>query len=865
MPINLKPVNVYQEFEPYDVDVDNRPLLDIQNNIQEIVGLLENSGFYSEIAADPSQLPAGGFSTFTCACIGTNSLLIPIDISKSIIEIDYTTLPIVLILGYNIDTNTYQCLSFSAGITLTSKFASFVSGSQGRLLKVGPGGVLVDQMYYDLAYASSGYQSLYVGKILGPNSIVFGGNQVSILGNNFYLAKNRDDSTSGLITVQRANSTSNTVFKSVNINDVGSSYNYAEYVNSYGAISSNSYSVPIYFSSSELDFDQSTGLFLAPVLEAQLNEIHFLTPSITTFTGASQTYLTAGINVRSLLDFTSLNLIHTSTYSNSISELTQDISTKLIFQDRVSSTPVPIGLQFNNTPITVGDKILASTNQPANLLPITDTTGITIADYFNTAGGYIGGVQDNSALTTTRNTVSQDQLIQSNANFTTNGINDYSNSFTLLISAKSNTSIPSNIALSSDGYINLSSGNGILTNQKNPVLDAELTSKKYVDTQVLSIASSANTKVPLTGTTNKDASGNISTAPITGKLDFDVTNSQISTSQVLVFNSINTADILSANPINVFQSDGTDYQIVKVGNTAWNTSNSVLTNLQGIREAVSKDFLYSYYEQVSSTGAFVQTSPANPTIPQNITGQITITGAPGDTGVQLELENVLSDSVNLRLTTTTGSPVDFTMDNSALTISSPLAPVLLTRASVNTDAALSIPTKGYVDAAVASVTAATVTPFYAIWNQKNAPGSLITVGSITYSCAFATSGTDAGADTQTNLSSLFTPGAGGLLYKASNAHPIVLQINAGASWYQQVGPGGGNQQWRTSCNILVNTTIVASSEEQFSGSLSARPTSSVSSIVVLNPGDTLVVGAKVNSDLTGTNAIDQYLSMARIG
>ena len=367
MTISLKPINIYQEFDPYDIDVDNRPLLNIQDNISEIVSILEDSGFYSEIAADPSQEPAGGFVPFTCACVYSNSLLIPIDISKSVFEIDYTTYPIVLILGQK-DPNllTYPCISFSAGLRLSSTFTYFVPGSQGRLLRVGPGGVLVDQMYYDLSYASKGYQALYVGKILGPTSIVFGGNQVNILGNNFYLAKNRDDLTTGLITVQRSNSNSNTVFKSINSNDIGSTYTYAEYTNSYSSPTSISvYPTPVYFSTSELPFDQSTSTFTTSALESLLNEIHFSTPAVNTFVGATQLYLTAGVNVRSLLDFASSSVLHSPSYSNNISEIGQGISTKLIFTDRAkildTDPNIPIGVSINAGPTTsVGYSINSS-------------------------------------------------------------------------------------------------------------------------------------------------------------------------------------------------------------------------------------------------------------------------------------------------------------------------------------------------------------------------------------------------------------------------------------------------------------------------------------------------------------------------
>ena len=903
MTIKLKPINVYREFEPYDVDVDNRPLLDIQDNINEIVSLLQTSGFYSEIAADPSQEPAGGFTPFTCACVYSNSLLVPIDISKPIYEIDYTKYPIILILGYNTDTQTYQCLSFSAGMSLTNKFTSFVPGSEGRLLKVGPGGTLVDQLYYDLSYASSGYQSLYVGKILNSNSIVFGGNQVSILGNNFYLAKNRDDLTSGLVTIQRNNSVSNTVFNAVSINDVGSSYTYAEYVNSYSLANSttSSYSVPIYFSSYPLDFDQSTGLFTTTVLENSLNEVHFSTPAVTTFSDASQTYLTAGVNVRSLLDFASLNLLHAPSYSNSITETVQGISTKLAFVDRVKANPndpdIPIGVQVVSGPsVNVGNSISPITNQPAALIPSVETTGVVLGDFFNTAGAYIGGVQDNGGYTNgsfaRTVTVAQDAINQTNSGigngtttnivnfstgtFATSGIHDYDNSFVLLISTQSNTSSPSHIAISTDGYLTLAGGKGTLVN-KLPVLDTEIAPKIYVDNQIFTIATSSNAKIPITGTTNQDPDTlQLITKPVTGSLSFDVVGNSNSTSQVLSFNSTNSADILSTAPINFFKTNGNlDYQLVRGGTTTWNNTTGISDNLAGNYEYVNKDFLNQY------TGYALNTVSGY--MPLALQGPVILGNAvPTDNNivtvdnVQFQFISVVGNP-SISLQVIGGTPINLTVganttDISTLTIESAQA-VLLARGSDPSDPDLSIPTKKYVDDAAGAATYAAPVPCYAIWPDvfDNSYANIGTTivgpqgGARTIACPFSTSGADAGVEAaggiELNFGQFFQPSSAGLKYIGTT--PSIFQVNVGVTWQQNVTKHGGFVTAVVLVNGITQGIIYNLSTSAYTSSY--HPGASVSTLVPLKNGDILIAGGVMDGEVSPSTAINRYMSILKVG
>ena len=696
MTLSLKPINIYQELEPYDVDVDNRPLIDINDNLLQIVSILEATGSYLEVVADASQEPAGLFTPFTCACVYSNNLLIPIDISKSISEIDYTKHPIVLVLSYLPETKRYACITFSAGIKLSNKFASFVPGSEGRLLRVGPGGELVDEMYYDLAHASKGYQALYAGKILTTNSIVFGGNQVNILGNNFYLAKNRDDFTSGLTTIQRGNNNSNVVFKSVNVNETGSPYNFAEYVNASRTPNSiYELPVPVYFASAQLSYNQTTGLFSDPSIETILNEVHFNTPSLISITNANQVYLTAGVNVRSLLEFNAANSVHSSAYSNTVSELSQDISTKITFTDRVKVYPsdpdIAIGLNLPAKTKSIGTALSNLTNQPNNLIPTVDTTGLVFGDYFGTTGGYFGAIQDESLLAPSRPSITDDQatLTATNA-LTSNIITDYSNSFTLLLAAKSTTTIPANLALSADGFLNLSSGKGILTNAKTPLLDLELTSKKYVDTQIAVVAVSDAGKIPLTGT--------VIDHNITGSLFIDVAGNSGSNTKIFTLKGINYVDISSYNKVRFTDaSEGSPNGLqVVYGNTS---VGAIPETGEARLQLVNKDFLETYVlTAISGAGASSFVTAGSTT--EDATDQIIYGNKTFNNAVT---SFVASGTTGLSLTNTSSKIVDFSVGlEGNLTIDAP-GQILTTRETIANDDKKTLTTKGFVEGLVANV------------------------------------------------------------------------------------------------------------------------------------------------------------------
>ena len=692
MAITLKPIKIYQEQEPYDVDVDNRPLLDIRDNLSSIAGILEAAGNYAEIAADPSSEPANGFSPFTCACVYSNSLLIPINIATPVSSLDYSAFPIVLVLNYMADIKKYACMYFSAGIKLSDKFASFTPGAEGRLLCVGPGGELVDQMYYDLAHASKGYQSLYVGKILTSNSISFGGNQVSILGSNFYLGKNRNDTTSGIVTVQRSNSDSNVIFRGININDTGTAYNFAEYVNSSSSASSLSNSpIPVYFASSQLSYNQATATFTSPNLETYLNEVHFNTPSINSLSGSTQTYLTSGVNVRGLLDFNATNVVHSSTYSNTSGELSQVLSTKLIFTNRtptvLNPSDIPMGLSIPYKVKSIGTSIF--NNQPNNINPVEDTTGITFGDYFGTGGAYFGAVQDDSAAAVGRPDSVTDQATQTVAGaITSNIITDYSDSFTLVLSARSGVTA-ANIAINTDGYLSLASGKGILTNSLTPKLDSELTSKRYLDSQIAKVAASDANKVPITGT--------IENASISDALVFDLTDpikSPSNDTNVLTFKGVNWVEIASYQKVKFLDAPGsTTLQYVYA-----NTSSGTIP-VDGERfQLVNKEFLAAYVAtSLTTTTPFVTAGDVGALAsPQSIYGLKTLKST---------LSSIVDDGDDCLSLASLGSgtggvPVTFAVSGSGvnvgrLTIGS-TQPVVLSRSTADADPDGALVTKDYV-------------------------------------------------------------------------------------------------------------------------------------------------------------------------
>ena len=514
--ITLNTVRLYTTDDPYEVNTDNRPLVDIMSNVDLINNSLGNFGFYIEALADPANTPVGGFTLNTCACIMNNGLLEPIDITLSAAEVDYQNYPLVLVVDYNPTTALYGCLTFSASYSINSKFPPFLTTSIGNPVMVGLGGVLVDSYFFNQFYSGSAYQNLVVGRISSVSTMTFGGNQVSVLGDNYFVAKNRDDSTTGLTTVTRNDATSNVVFKSVSVDTVGCPYVFAEFQNAY--IPQNfltQLATPVFFTNNSINYNQSSGTFLDTNLNSKLNEIHFAAPTLSPSNAQDSIYNSAGINIASLTTFTDQFLLHSAAYSNALTETSQTISSTLQFAFQpvpvdTTQTQTVLAAQFPSITRSIGTGINQNTGIPNALLPTTDTSisGVTF-DNYQGVGSYIGTILDNPTGIT-RPTALQDESLAQSTNFSTVNMSDLAGSCTLLINANSDdTTVLSNIVVSANGYVVLSGDYGV---HYSPLatIDSEIANKAYVDSQVATVTNASTQVVPLTGTS--------ATAPISGML-----------------------------------------------------------------------------------------------------------------------------------------------------------------------------------------------------------------------------------------------------------------------------------------------------------------------------------------------------------
>ena len=622
--ITLNPVRLYTEDDIYEMNTDNRPLVDIMSNINLLNSTLSDLGFYIEAQANPETEPVGGFPINTCVSISNNNLLSPIDISKTAAEIDYTKFPIVLVVDYNATTSTYKCLAFSALYNLSDKFPAFLLTSVGNPVMIGLGGQLVDSFFYDQYYATQTYQKLTVGKIASVNSLTFGGNQVGILGDNFYLNKNRDDSTTGLLTVVRDNQDSNVVLKTVNVDTVGCPYVFGEIQSSFmPEYSLTQLPVPIFFTNSTINYDQTSGLFLDSNLEVKLNELHFASPLLSPTSAQDSIYSSAGVTVGSLTSFTNQYLLHSSDYSTPLSEESQAISTNLVFGFQ-ASTQLTLAAQFPDVTRSIGTAINQATGIPSSLIPsnTTQISGTTFGTY-GQLGAFIGTVVDDPT-NVTRMSVTDETTLAQTSGFNTVKLSDMTGSSNLLINNFSDdSSVLANIIVSTNGYLILNGDYGVHVCKK-PVFDSEIANKIYVDTAVKSISNTSAQFIPLGGST--------STAPITGSLIFDVTANTTSTSQVMQFTSLVSADIASSTPVRFVDSSSTPNSS---GLTVVNmyTTASVVSTDPGWNdfEAVNKSYLKSYVNTVisgSPTSPYLTLAGAqNAGGDKTFSGHLTATGA----------------------------------------------------------------------------------------------------------------------------------------------------------------------------------------------------------------------------------------------
>jgi hypothetical protein len=534
--VTLNTVNYYNASDIYEYNSDNRPLYNISSNVDLLNSVIASAGFYQEISADPETEPVGGFLPLTCAYVGYNGLLHPIDISQAITVIDYATVPIYLITAA-LGNSNYKALSFSSTITISNLYNSFLSTSTGNALKVGPGGALVDEVYFDLYYSGYNYQNLFVGKILTSNTISFGGNQVSVLSDNRFIAKNINDSTTGLLTKYIDNSVTSVSDFGVLVNTTNSAYPFIAYVNQVGyassvaslTASSFSSTVPVYFSSSQLTTNQD-GTFAVANVESLLDELHFASPALAADLLSNDKLGTAGVNIRTLYGFTQNYMLHSQNLSTNLSELSQNISTSLYFNSSAATSTIGLFAQFDAISTSYGQTATSITG--ATLSPFLTTTamsyshGISFGTFkSNGLGAFIGYITNTD---TTLNYLDAS---------TSNVVSTLVGSSTLSISNK-NSANNAIISFDTDMIVLNTSIGAYYKNTASNAL--EITNKAYVDSAVNALTSSIANMIPL--------AGNSSSNPITGSLYTDVTSNSDS-STVMLFNTMSVTNIASANPV----------------------------------------------------------------------------------------------------------------------------------------------------------------------------------------------------------------------------------------------------------------------------------------------------------------------------
>jgi hypothetical protein len=695
--LSLLPVRYYNETDIYDVSVDNRPLYDIVSNLQLLNNQLGNLGFYIEAKANPETEPVGGFTKNTCACVKENSLLFPIDITKSVVEIDYSKYPIVLILSKDSITGIYKCLSFSILYKVSEKAQAFLKSSIGNTLKVGFGGTLTDYFYFNQYCGGKGYQDITVGKILSTAEITFGGNQVGVLSDNNFLQKNYNDSTSGLVSVVRDNKESTVVLKTININTVNSPYVFAEYQSSSKPqFATTQSAVPIFFTNNDLVYNQVTGEFLDLDLNSKLNEVHFKSPTVTSSSSQDDIYNSAGITVGSLLDFAKNNLIHSANFSNAIPEIEQTVSTSLNFRFSDNNALTLIN-NFPGIIRSIGNSVDQTTGITSSLLPTLGTTpisGLTFGEYSDYGlGVYVGLIKDNPTGIT-RPTEDDEQALAESTGFKTVTMTNLSNSSTFLIHAKSGSDSLSNLTLVADGYVILSGANGVHV-LKQPKLDSELVNKKYADTLFKSVADTTVQKVSLAGTSDGNA--------ISGFFEFNTT-ALTDSSTVLKFNTLGTTDIYSSSPIRLI--DSTDTPQLQVLRIYTNSSTLPTDSGWNAADVINKGFLKFYVDAAIVSSAITPMVTVSGSVLQNITGPKAFTQfvTINDTTNHGRFLSIDSNSSNVFIDTSASyiNLVD-TSDFLSLADDSTPSVKLRTGATTGSDDTYVVTSKGYVDSAVAQV------------------------------------------------------------------------------------------------------------------------------------------------------------------
>ena len=830
--VTLSPVRYYDITDIYTASVDNRPLRDISSNVSLLNDAIQAMGFYQEIYASQDVEPPGGFFPFTCVAVSKTNRLIPIDISVSPLIVDYATLPLYLIIE-SLGASLYKCLSFASVVSLLSTNNGFLAESIGKALKVGPGGSLVDEIYFDLYYGSLKYQQLLVGKILTQSTFSFGGNQVSTLGDNRFLPKNRNDATTGLITRQIDLQDSHTAFSSIILGDSvrfsGSQSMYTSYINSLGSstISNTSSKSPVYFSYDILKLT-STGALSSDNINL-LNEVHFSSVQIgPTLEGVE--FLTAGVNVDSLLKYTNSYTLHAPNLSVALSETNQNLNTSLTFTDpNLSSVNIPI-VELGISPLRLQSTLLIDP-EILTYLSVNATPGTSFGNFQATSassslgGGYLGlfkygidpGTIDGGPIPL----------------FDSNGPTDFIFGNDLILYAKKptdNTALgAATLHLISDGYVVLGAPNGTFYKMMNQLvvndstLAYELTNRGYVDASLLSLTDISNKKIPLSGSTID--------IPVTGPLYFDTTSAINGQSPDVnfLFKNVTSSQFRSDTRFEYLTYSGGGFQTIRgltLPDGAGTHPNDLTTRayVTAAITALSGAALTGY---VTLSGA-AQTISSSKTF----SGAITIA-----TGGSLLIQ---SNEIVLPILSTLSI-----LDNDTI-------PALVKVRAASPDAFAGdsdvLVTKNYFETNVATpvTTAIGSAPIYATWSKHSVGIANITnlfAGFTSWMCLTSA----ITEDHSLGFLSVFNTNSDGTL--TYTGAPALFMICGQDSRTSENGPDLGGGVWRAQNTILVKRsggTIVqyahnVHQDDTDGNSVNSLVGASTSSIVVMNSGDTLGV------------------------
>lgn len=590
--LTLPQIRYYTENDIYEFSVDNRPLTDLSDSIDVLNSSIDLFGFYKELAANPETEPSQGFTMFTCAYIGPNSRLYPINIYNSVFLIDYSKVEIVLIVGKT-DTGNYKCLTFSSDIQV-SKSPTFSSSAIGLIAKVGQGGVIFDELSFERLYATGVYQNITVGKILNSTNIAFGGNQVTAVGNNRFLSKNLDDVSSGNVTWNRTNTKSSIFFSGTLENGLNSPYPYGEFklYNSTGFVRN----LPIYFTNKELTSDSVTGLFTDADFFSRLNEVHFASPLVNIQDEQDVKYLSTGVNIDSLLGYTNSFLLRNSSWSRISGDvLEQSIGTSLklsqegsnnLFISLSGSVDGKSSIGDTNV-ISIGGKS-NSYGLPENLFSplLTQVRGLVLDGFEENVGvgAYVGILQNNISsieipLPEDERYIKYSEMLSGKS---------------LLIYHKNSLSTAkgaANIFMYSDGYTVLSARGGVHC-PADPVLSTELVNLGFLQRTLNSSSSTA-----------LSVEGNDLNNPIVNSLSFDVANS-VEPNVIFKWNSFSEARIISSTPVE-FRATQTTYQTVR--GTIPNDTSPIASN----NDLTTRGYVHYFVAQAltgGSQGLFITTN-----------------------------------------------------------------------------------------------------------------------------------------------------------------------------------------------------------------------------------------------------------------